>query len=127
MCRLPLGRPVSHGAVTKIKPILEIPAGRWWLPQYDFKQYGLSNLDWWRRTHIKRRLVVWPRGGVSDRRAKRNEWACSDVRNRRANTNSWAYSDIGDGRSKTNVGGSYYIWNWRVKTNGWSYGIVARW
>ena len=47
MCRLPLGHPISPGAVTKIEAILEIPAGRWWLPQDDFKKYGLSYLDWW--------------------------------------------------------------------------------
>ena len=47
MCRLPLGRPVGHGAVTKIEAILEVPARRWWLPQDDFKQYGFSYLDWW--------------------------------------------------------------------------------
>jgi hypothetical protein len=45
MCRLPLGHPISPGAVTKIEAILEIPAGRWWLPQDDFKKYGLSYLD----------------------------------------------------------------------------------
>jgi len=47
MCRLPLGRPITPGAVTKIEAILEIPAGRRWLPQDDLKEYGFSYLDWW--------------------------------------------------------------------------------
>ena len=47
MCCLPLGNPISLGAVTEIKAILEIPAGWRWLPQDNFKQYEFSYLDWW--------------------------------------------------------------------------------
>ena len=45
MCRLPLGHPISAGAITEIEAILEIPAGRWRLPQDDFKKYRHSYLD----------------------------------------------------------------------------------
>ena len=47
MCGLSLGTPISRGTVTKIEAILQIPAGRWWLPQDDFEQYGFSHLNWW--------------------------------------------------------------------------------
>ena len=45
MCRVSLGSPISRGTVTKIEAILEIPAGRWWLPQDNLKQYGLSYVN----------------------------------------------------------------------------------
>jgi hypothetical protein len=47
MCRLPLGHPISPVTVAKIEAILKIPAGRWWLPQDDLKQYRFSQLNWW--------------------------------------------------------------------------------
>ena len=46
MCRVSLGCPISRGTVTKMEAILEIPAGRWWLPQDNLKQYGFSYLNW---------------------------------------------------------------------------------
>src|SRR4029077_9764803 len=83
MGNLAFGSPITRGAVTKIEAILESPAGWWWLPQDDLKHHRFSHLNWWRRTHMKRRLIACPCGKIWNLRAETNDRACSVARVRR--------------------------------------------